>query len=109
MPIFKVKAEKEGNINVYERFLLRKGDLITPIGVYRAAMANEGILEKDHFIYLVKINYFLEKDKELPMAISSKISNVWYKAEKFFEDLNIIEEFGEDKIIIKDPKECFLI
>ncbi len=106
MPIFRVE---EDNINVCERFLLRKGDINTPIGVFRAAMANKGILEKEHFINLVKINYFLEKDKELPMEISSKITNVWHKAEKFFEDLNIIEEFGEDKIIIKEPKECFLI
>lgn len=106
MPFFK---QNEEDINLCEKALLRKGDIVTPIGVFRAAMANEGILEKQHFNYLVKINYFLEKDKELPEEISSKITQVWSGAKKFFEDLNIIEEFGENKIIIKDPKECFLI
>ncbi len=100
---------KEDDINLCEKYLLRKGDLITPIGVFRAAMANEGILEKKHFNYLVKLNNFLEKDKELPKEISLKVDQVWLRVKKFLDDLNIIEEFGENKIIIKDPEECFLI
>ena len=109
MPIIKLKEEKKGNINICEKILLRKGDLITPIGVFRAAMANKGALEREHFNYLVKENYFLEKDKELPEEISLKITQAWCRSQKFFEDLNIIKVFGDKKIIIKDPKDCFSI
>lgn len=109
MRTIKLNEKNENSINICEKYLLRKGDIITPIGVFRAAMANNGILEKDHFNHLVRINYFLEDDQELPQEISSKIFHVWLKSRKFFEELDIIEEFGENKIIIRHPEECFLI
>lgn len=106
---FKPEGVKEEEISNCEKILLRKGNIITPVGVFRAAMANSGVLERAHFNHLVKINYFLEKEKDLPKEISLKVKIAWGSSKKFFEDLNIIEVFGEDKIIIKNPKECFSI
>lgn len=104
-----IKEQEKCVINTSEKYLLRKGDIITPIGIFRATMANSGILEREHFNFLVKRNYFLEKESELPEHISQKITHVWSNLKNFLEDLDIIEEFGEKKIKIRDPKECFSI
>jgi len=104
-----IKEQDKWVINTSERDLLRKGDIITPIGIFRAMMANGGVLEREHFNFLVKKNYFFEKENELPEQVSQKITQTWSNLKKFLEDLDIIEEFGEKKIKIRDLKDCFSI
>ena len=108
MQNFKLK-ETESGLNLCEESLLRKGEIITPIGVFRAVMANNGILEREHFNFLVKKNNFLEVDDELSKDILLKIKQVWQRTRDFLKDLNILEEFKEEKIRIKNPKDFFFI
>lgn len=72
-------------------------------------MANNGILDKTHFINLVKKNYFLKLEDELPTDLLSKVLQVWSESEKFLRDLKIVKEFGEEKIVITEPNKCFSI
>ena len=108
MKDFKLKETGSG-LTLCEESLLRKGEIITPIGVFRAAMANKGTLERDHFNFLVKKNNFLEINEELPMDILLKIKHVWQRTSAFLKDLEILVEFKEERIRIKNPKDCLFI
>ena len=59
-----------------ERKMLRQGDLLNPIGVFRAALINKGFLKKKHFINLIKKNYLYDNQTELPEYMITKIGEL---------------------------------
>ena len=72
-------------------------------------MANNGIIDRERFNFLVKKNYSIKEERELSEDLSQKITLIWNNLKIYLEDLNIIEEFNERRIIIRSPEECFSI
>jgi hypothetical protein len=97
------------SLNDSERCLLRLGDILNTIGLFRAIMINNGNLDKKSYIKLVCNNYHIQSSDIIPVHISNKIDDVWDNSKIFFEDLNIIKKFNKDSIEISDPMVNFFL
>ena len=92
-----------------EDILIRFGDLVNPIGIFRCAMIYGGKLDRKQYYYIIKKNYLIDVDKELPFYLLNRIEQVWKDSEHFFKGIGILVSFNKDIIQIQDPMDDFYI
>lgn len=90
-----------------ENKLLQKGDILNPVGIFRSAMINDGLLEKEYYISLVKRNCPIDSLMQLSPEIYSKIEDVWNQAYHQFSKIGLVLDFSDERIRISDPMHTF--
>jgi len=90
-----------------EIFMLRQGDLLNPVGVFRAVLINKCILTKKHFTFLIRKNYLYDKNVELTDKMLKEIDRVWNLTKPLFNDMDLIIKFDDEKIHITHPMDKF--
>ena len=92
-----------------EKTLLRMGNLVNVVGVFRALSVNNYVLSRERFEWLVKKNYFLSEEEVLPDTLQNEVLLAWKRTKTFLEDLGVLLSFSEEEITCNEPRACFQI
>lgn len=78
--------------------LIRKGNILNTLGVIRALNIFGGSLTKEKFSSLVKDNYLTPA---LDKRLKNEINNTWKNAEKYLKEINELDSFSDEIIVLK--------
>lgn len=87
-----------------EERIIRSGNMLHGVGVWRALLANDGTLTKERFVFLIKKNYFLNVNHPLSIHMMNRVNKAWDKSKYLIRDLRLIIEHNDKIIRIEDPK-----
>lgn len=97
----------QDSISKSEKNLSRKRDLLNVIGIIRIAMLNDGYLEKNHYIEMVKLNYMTSKLFKIPEQLLNEINRVWKSSYQYLIQIHILIDFDYDNLYISNPMDGF--
>lgn len=80
--------------------LLRRGNMLNTLGLMRAAFANNGILTKERYALLVRLNW---SESPFGNALSNSIEKTWNKSRKLLEDVNLLVYYRKNKLMVENP------
>jgi len=87
--------------------LIRSGNILNVLGLWRSLFVFKKEITKIQFIGLVKRNYRIKE--ELTPEMDKKVNEVWSNAYLFLKDLDVIVEYDDNHIKVKEPMDCFNI
>lgn len=90
----------KNQLSKLENVLMRKGNVLTRIGLYRSIAINNYTLSKKRFHLLVKKNYMIE---ELDDNFLKEIDKIWDDSITMFKKWGVLISGTSDNIEIKDP------
>lgn len=87
--------------------LLRKGDLLNPLGVLRTARTFDNTLNKNDFEIVIQRNYFGDRQTPIPSYLQRRIDETWNESISILKRMNILKHSSADQIMLKHPTEIF--
>ena len=85
--------------------LMRRGDLLNPLGLLRSARVYDDTLRREDYERIIARNYHEDENRPLSDAYKKRVLAVWVETIPIFEGLGIVKESSNDVIVLKKASE----